>query len=43
MKAHQYLTKDNKDLSRKHSNEAMDDDKILYERDGVGGSDHQDQ
>ena len=43
MKAHQYVTKDNKDLSRKHTNEAMDDDKTQYEYDGIGGSDYQGQ
>ena len=43
MKVQQDVTKDNKDLSRKHTNEAMDDDKTRYEFDGVGGSDHQDQ
>ena len=41
MKVQQDVTKHNKDLSRKHSNEAMDDDKTRYESDVVGGSYHQ--
>ena len=43
MKVQQHAKKHNKDLSRKHSNEAMDDDKTQYEYDGIGGSDYQGQ
>ena len=43
MKVQQDVAKDNKDLSRKHTNEAMDDDKTQYESEWIGGSDDQDQ